>query len=198
MGFTMTEQLRQKKETFQLAIIFVGISTLISIVLEFGDPTSTTTIIFRALVGWIGFMAAWAVYMHRSKKVVSREDLILDMGCIESFPVAFTLGLVSEYRYENCNDKTRQEKREASIIEEAALCEMRRADHPAFADDYKALREAYNSNQFHKAMRYASMKWLKAILLVARSREDLVADRLLFEHFGIKRRYTKRGRRCSK
>lgn len=68
----MTEQLRQKKEKFQLAIIFILFSTLISIVLEFGDPTSTTIIIFRALVGGMGITAAWAVYMHRPKKEVSR------------------------------------------------------------------------------------------------------------------------------
>lgn len=119
------------------------------------------------------------------------------MLMVKPFPVAFNLGLVLEYRYANHNDRTRQEMSEANIVEEAGLYENRRANHPAFADDHKALREAYNSNQFHKAMRYSSMKWLKAILLVARSRGDLVADRLLFEHFGIKRRYSKRGRRCS-
>lgn len=180
----MAEQLRQKKEAFQLAAIFIVVSFAISIVLEFSDPTSLTVIVFRAVVGSLGITAAWAVYMHRPKIAPSREDLILDMRYIEPFTVDVSLDLITQYVYENDKNRTRREREEVGLVEIAALYELQRADHPAFKDDYAALRAAYNSGEFHKAMRYASMKWLMAILLVARSRGDLSANRVLAEHFG--------------
>lgn len=193
----MSYQLEQGKETLRVGIIYVVFSCVTAIPLTIGDTSRWETVLICALNCGMGISCLWIAYLDRAEKEVSREDLILDMGSIDPFPVAFTLGLVLEYRYANHNDRTRQEKSEVSIVEEAALYEVRREKHPAFIDDYHALRDAYNSGQFHKAMRYASMKWLKVILLVARSRGDMVADRLLVKHFGMKSRYLPRGARYS-
>lgn len=180
----MAEQLRQKSEAFQLAVVFIVVSFVISIVLEFSDPASLTVIVFRAVVGALGITAAWAVYMHRPKTAPSREDLILDMGCIKSFPVPSTIRLVEQYRCADLENRTREEDRELAVVDMAQQYELRRYDHQAFKDDHTALRAAYNAGEFHKALRYASMKWLVAILLVAKSRGDLNANRVLAEHFG--------------
>lgn len=180
----MAEQLRQKKEALQLAAIFIVVSFVISIVLEFSDPTSLTVIAFRAVVGSLGITAAWAVYMHRPNIAPSREDLILEMRYIKPFTVGSTLNLAALYKYANDEKRTRTEQRESGMVEIASQYELQRAYHTAFEDDYAALRAAYNSGQFHMAMRYASMRWLTAILLVARSRGDLNANRVLADYFG--------------
>lgn len=193
----MSYQLQQGKETLRAGIIYVLVSCAISVQLAIGDASPSETIFIYAVTCTMGIACVWIAFFDRAKNKPSREDLILDMGSIDTFPVAFTMDLVLQYRYEDHKNWTRQEKREVSMVEEAAFVELRRANHPAFADDYKALREAYNSGQFHKAMRYATTKWLKAILLVARSRGDMMADRLLVKHFGLKSRHLPRWARYS-
>lgn len=193
----MSYQLEQEKETLRVGIIYVVFSCVTAIPLTIGDTSRWETVLICALNCGMGISCLWIAYLNRAKKEISREDLIFDMDSINTFPVPPVIDLIQQYRCANREDMTLEEKREVCIVENIRLLEMGRANKPAFADDFKAMMDSYRSGEFHKAMRYSSMKWLKAILLVARSRGDLVADRLLFEHFGIKRRYSKRGRRCS-
>ena len=185
----MSYQPEQGKDTLRAGIIYAVFSCVTAVPLTIGDASRLETILICALNCGMGIAFLWIAYLDRAKKVVSREDLISDMDRINPFPVPSTIDLVRQYRCANLEDMTREEKREERMVEIIGWLEMRRANKPAFADDFNAMMESYRSGEFHKAMRYATTDWLKAISLVARSRGDMAADRVLVIHFGMKSRY---------
>ena len=185
----MSYQPERGKDTLRAGIICLLFSCAMTVPLTIGDTSPLERILIYALNCGMGIACLWIAYLDRAKKEVSREDLISDMDRINPFPVHSTIDLVRQYRCANREDMTREEKREERMVEIIGWLEMWRANKPAFTDDFNAMMESYRSGEFHKAMRYATTDWLKAISLVARSRGDMAADRVLVIHFGMKSRY---------
>lgn len=177
------------QDTLRIGSIYLLFCLVTAMVLTVGDHSTLQTVCINAANCIVGILSLLIAYNDRAKSEPPREKLIIDMRIIDSFPVPDAFALIDAYKSARPDVLTDEEQKEVELVWWLTECELIRANHPAFADDFEALMAAYKADEFHKAMRYATTNWLKAVLIVARSRGDLMADRLLVQYFGMKTRY---------
>ena len=193
----MSSKQDRKRDALLLVGVWQSLCVIIAVASVLTSAPTAQILFFQITSGMLGIGYAVIAYLAYPQKEVSREELILDMLIVKPFPVAYKIGLVDMYKCARPDDCTDEERDEVNLIDCWVQDDLGRAKHPAFAVDHEALMNAYKAGEFHKAMRYATINWLKAILLVARSRGDMQADRLIVKHFGKKSRHLPRGARYS-
>lgn len=124
------------------------------------------------------FASAVLAYKDGRKKPPSRMDLMRLMRSVSPFQIKSPISLIGLHR-----PVTHEDEKELDKVMNLVLNALEHSRNPAFEDDYHAAWDAYEIDDFHRALRYSSREWIEAVLRVAALQGDPQAKRVLSEHF---------------